>query len=47
LGLANGRIDDLEHTDRESRSFTGTRLCLGDSVAAFADLHNSTRLDGR
>ena len=46
LRLAYGRIDDLEHTDGESSSFTSTRLGLGDGVAAFAYLHDGARLDG-
>ena len=47
MGLANGGIDDLEHTDGESSCFTSTRLRLGDGVATLADLDDSSRLDGR
>lgn len=47
LGLADGGVDDLEDRDGECRSFTGTRLSLGDGVSAFAYLDDSTRLHGR
>lgn len=47
LGLADGSVDDLEDRDGECRGFTGTRLSLGDGVAAFAYLDDSTRLHSR
>ena len=45
LSFANGGVDDLKHTDRESRRFTRTGLGLGDSIATFANLDDCSRLD--
>ncbi|CRJ89849.1 hypothetical protein BN1723_017018, partial [Verticillium longisporum] len=47
LRFADGRVDDLEHADREGGSLTRAGLGLGDGVAALADLDNGARLDGR
>lgn len=47
LGLTDGGVDNLEDRDGEGRGFTCTGLCLGDGVAAFADLNDGTRLDSR
>lgn len=47
LRLAHSCIDDLEDRDGEGGCLSRSRLRLGDGVAAFADLHNSTRLHSR
>lgn len=47
LGFADGRIDDLEHTNGESRSLAGSGLRLGNCIAALADLDDGTGLNSR
>lgn len=44
LTLTHNCVDDLEDTDGKGSCFTSTRLCLCNSVAAFADLDNRSGL---
>ena len=46
LGLAHSCVDDLQDGDGEGGRLSRSRLGLGDGIAALADLHNGTRLDG-
>ncbi|KAI6762674.1 hypothetical protein HG530_008654 [Fusarium avenaceum] len=45
LCLSDCGIDDLQHTDRESSSLSGTGLGLGNGVATLADLDDGSRLN--
>lgn len=43
--MADLRVNDFEHGNRESRSLTSTGLSLGNGVAAANDLSDGTALD--
>lgn len=47
LRLAHGGVDDLQDGDGEGSRLSRPGLRLSNGVAAFADLHNGTRLHGR
>ena len=47
LRLAHGDVDGLQDGNREGRGFTGTRLGLGNDIAALGDGENGALLDGR
>lgn len=47
LGFADGRIDDLEHANGESRSFASSGLRLGNCITALADLDDGAGLNSR
>jgi hypothetical protein len=47
LGFADSDIDGLEDGNGECGSFTGTRLGLGDDVAALGDGEDGALLDRR
>lgn len=46
LGLAHGRVNNLQHADREGGCLSRAGLGLRDGVASLANLDNGSRLDG-